>query len=95
VVITTWPGPGEPEGAGIREEGQEASRRARAVPIVQVVGRRVIKVDRLLDQSKAENVGVEIEVLLGVAAKRGQVMESGDQMHPDMVTRTRCFTIEP
>jgi hypothetical protein len=47
------------------------------VPEVEVISGGVVEVDRALDQSQAENTGVEIEISLRVACYAGDVMYAG------------------
>ena len=49
---------------------------------VKVIGGRVIKVYRTLDESETEDTGVEIEIPLGVTRNSGDVMDaSGAEAH--------------
>ena len=54
------------------KERQDRAGPARLVPIVEVVGARIVEVHGLLDQPQPEHAGVEVEV----AARR-----SGDRRH--------------
>ena len=63
-----------PRRAGVLEEGQVGSVRADFVSVEQVVDRRIVLVDRFLDQAEAEQSGVELDVLRGVRRDRGDVV---------------------
>lgn len=67
--MTTWPG----------EEGHGGAGAAEGVAEVEVVGGGVVVVDGDLGHAEAEDVGVEIDVGLGVAGDGGDVMEAGDE----------------
>src|SRR6516164_7231764 len=44
------------------EKGEDRARMARRVAVVEVIGARIVEIDRLLHQAKAKRSGVEIEV---------------------------------
>ena len=46
------------------EEGQDRAGPAGLVPVIQVVGARIVEIDGLLDEPQAENPGVAGEVAL-------------------------------
>jgi hypothetical protein len=60
------------------EEGEVGSRRGEAVGIEEVIGGDVVLVDGLLDQPEAEDIGVEIDIALGIGRNRGEVVDSGE-----------------
>ena len=51
------------------------------VRIEEVIGARVVLIDRFLDQAHAEDAGVEVEVLLRRPGDRGDVMKPVDTIH--------------
>ena len=60
---------------------------------VEMVGSGIVEVDGALDEAQAEDLGVEIEVALGVGGDRGYVMESNDglSMVVDLLSLNRCY----
>ena len=65
-------------GVGPGEEGHDGAWGAGVVAEVEVVGAGVVEVDGALDEAEAEDLGVEVEVLLGVGGDGGDVVEAGD-----------------
>src|SRR5437763_1938377 len=63
-------------GAGIFEERDVVARRTVLVAVEEVVDRRVVLVDRLLDEAKAEHSRVEVDVARGVAGDRRYVVDA-------------------
>src|SRR5919108_1106849 len=71
--------PGAGAAAGCRgelEEGDVGARAALLVGVEEVVDRRLVLVDRLLDEAQAERAGVEVDVALRVGRDRGDVVDS-------------------
>src|SRR5690606_20989276 len=66
--------------AGPGKKGDHCAGRAGIVGIVKVVCGGVVEVDGGLDQPLAEHMGIEVEVALGIARHRGDVMEAGDRL---------------
>src|SRR5690349_8444919 len=50
--------------AGPGEERHDAPRGADLVAVVEVIGLRIVEVDRALDESEAKEAGVEVDVAL-------------------------------
>src|SRR5580658_5441270 len=59
-----------------REEREDRSRMSDLVAVIQVVGPRIIKVDRLLDEAQPERTGVEVEIAVGPSRDSGHVMDA-------------------
>ena len=66
--------------AGVRpgEEGQDGAGRSGVVAEIEVVGAGVVEVDGALDEAKAEDLGVEVEVALRVRGDGGDVVKTDD-----------------
>ena len=64
--------------AGPGEEGEDGAGGAEVVAEVEVVGAGVVEVDGALDEAEAEDLGVEVEVGLGVGGDGGDVVETDD-----------------
>src|SRR4029450_13837896 len=62
--------------ARVLEERDVVSRRAFLVAVEQVVDSRIVLVDALLDEAKAEDAGVEVDVLWRVARDRRGVVDA-------------------
>src|SRR6266508_5955964 len=58
------------------KEGQDRTRIARAVAVVEMVGGRVIEIDCELDQPQAQESRIEVEVLLRVTCDGGDVVNT-------------------
>ena len=58
------------------EEGQDCPRCARLVAIIEVIGAGIVEIDRLLHQSQAENLGIEVGVTAGRAGNGRDVMDT-------------------
>ena len=76
-------------GVGPGEEGQDGAGRSGVVAEVEVVGAGVVEVDGALDEAEAENLGVEIEVALGVGGDGGDVVKTDDGFEHDGVAPFR------
>ena len=63
-------------GAGVLEEGEVEPGVGVLVAVEEVVDRRVVLVDRLLDQPQAEDSHIEVDVALGVAGDCRDVMDA-------------------
>src|SRR6266446_1905681 len=68
-------GPARPR-AWVFEEGQVESGAALVVAVEEVVDRRVVLVDRLLDQAQTQPARVEVHVGLRIAGDRCDVMNA-------------------
>ncbi len=78
-------------GAGPGEEGEDGSGRAGVVAEVEVVGSGVVEVYGALDEAQAEDLGVEVEVALGVGGDCGDVVETDDWFwHGFFFRSNRC-----
>jgi hypothetical protein len=62
--------------AGVFEEGEIGARRPVLVGVEQVVDRRIVLVDGLLDQSEPEHARVEVHVGRGVAGDGADVVDA-------------------
>ncbi len=60
----------------VLEEGDVAARASVLVGVEEVVHRRVVLVDRLLDEAEAENAGVEVDVLGRIPGDAGDVVDA-------------------
>src|SRR5580698_4695364 len=49
-----------------REEGQNGAGRSSVIAEIEMVGTGIVEVDGALDEAQAEDLGVEVEVSLGV-----------------------------
>src|SRR5437762_543933 len=67
------PGPGK--------EGHDAARRTDFVTVVEVVGLRIVEVDRALHEPQSEESGIEVDVPLRIAGDRGDVVKAEDVAH--------------
>src|SRR3954463_14392221 len=76
------PGPG----TGVLEERDVVARRALLVAVEEVVDRRVVLVDRLLDHPEAQHARVEVHVAGSVAGDGGDVVDAFE-IHTNEVTR--------
>ena len=63
-------------GSGVLEEGQVETGVGMLVAIEEVVDGGVVLVDRLLDQAQSQHTDVEIDVSLGVAGDRRDVVDA-------------------
>jgi hypothetical protein len=63
-----------------RKEGQDRAGVADLVAIIEMVGARIVEVDRLLDEAEPEGARIEIQVTPGVAGNRGHVMNAGHDL---------------
>ncbi len=63
-------------GAGVLEEGQVGTGVALLVGEEEVVDGRIVLVDRLLHQPQAQHAGIEVDVLLGFAGDRSDVVDA-------------------
>ena len=73
--------PGTPAarpGARPGEEGEDGAGLPALVPIVQVIGGRVIKIDGQFDQAQAQCVSIKVHVALWVAGNRGDMVNTRD-----------------
>src|SRR6267143_694890 len=68
-------------GAGPGEEGHDASRSAHLIAVVEMVCLRIVEIHGALDEPEAEQPHVEVEVALGVARDRGDVMDAEHAGH--------------
>src|SRR5262245_27637314 len=59
-----------------RKKCQDCSRRAAIIAEIKMVGSRVIKIHRALDETQTEKPDVKIEVPLRIAGDRSDVMKS-------------------
>jgi hypothetical protein len=59
-----------------REEGQDGTGAAALIALVEVIGRRIIEVDRLLDKAQAEAVRIKIEIFQGIAGDCRHMMNA-------------------
>src|SRR4051812_34750685 len=64
-----------------RKEGEDATRRPFAITIVEVIGARVVEVDRLLHQPHPEGASVEVDVLLRISGDGRDVMDAEGVAH--------------
>src|SRR5262245_5521556 len=62
--------------ARVLEEGDVVARRARLVPIEEVVDGRVVLVDALLDEAESQDARVEVDVARRVPGDRGDVVDA-------------------
>src|SRR5712692_9601669 len=62
----SWPG----------KERHDGARMTQLIPIIQVVGPWVVKVDRQFHQPQTQHPGVEIDIALRVAGNRRHVMNA-------------------
>lgn len=58
------------------EEGQDSAGVAGLIAIIEVIGRRIIEIDRLLDEAQPEIAGVKAEIPDGVAGNRSDMVQS-------------------
>src|SRR5436190_19968827 len=58
------------------KESQDRSRRSNSIAKIKMISARIIKIHGLLDQPKAEYLGVKIDIALGISRNRGNVMNS-------------------
>src|SRR5262245_44539046 len=65
-----------PRRTGPGKESQNRPGLSGLVAVIQVVARRVIKIDRKLHQAKAKHSGVEIHILLGIPTNRRYMMNT-------------------
>jgi hypothetical protein len=65
-------------GKSERKEREVGSGMTVGVGVEEVVRARVVLVHALLHEPHAEHAGVEVQVLLGVAGDRRDVMDAGD-----------------
>ena len=76
---------------GPGEEGEDGAGGAEVVAEVEVVGAGVVEVDGALDEAEAEDLGVEVEVGLGVGGDGGDVVKTDDGLSGHGVTSmTEC-----
>src|SRR5260370_2525937 len=68
-------------GAGPGAEGHDTPRRAHVIAVVEMVSLRIVEVHGALDEPEAEQPDVEVEVALGVARDRGDVMNAEHAGH--------------
>ena len=61
-----------------REKGQDRPRVPGGIPKIEVIGARVIKIDRQFHQAQPQRLGVEIQVALRIAGDGGNMMDSPD-----------------
>lgn len=78
---------------GPGEEGEEGSRVALRVAVVEVVGAGVVVVDCDFDEAEADDAGVEIDVALGVAAHSGDVVDALDAVGHGVNNETDRFVV--
>ena len=67
--------------AGVLEEGEVGARAAVLVCIEEVVDRRVVLVDGLLDQAQAHNAGVEQDVFGRIGGDGADVVDAVQVLH--------------
>jgi len=72
---------------GPRKEREVGAGVAFRIRIEEVIGARVVLVHGFLDETHAENAGVEIEVLLRGTGNRGDVMKPVDALHRARLAR--------
>ena len=73
------------------ERGHDRSRRARLVPVIEVVHVVVVEIHRLLDEPLAQDPGIEVEVRLGFGDRGGDVVEAADRLvHQALSDKGRC-----
>src|SRR5690606_22579781 len=59
-----------------REKRQDGSRASHLVAEVKVIGSGIVKVDGLFDEPQAERPGIKVEIALGVAGDRRDVVQT-------------------
>jgi hypothetical protein len=64
-----------------REKRQDGSRVSLSISVIEVVGGRIIEIDRQFYQSQAENTCVEVNVRLRFAGNGSYMMQSSDFGH--------------
>ena len=67
-TASTWP----------RKKCQDCSGCASRVPEIEVISTRVIEIDRAFHETQTQNSDVKIQIALGIARNRSNVMKSGD-----------------
>jgi len=67
-------GPANPRRAPGHGKGENSSRRAVIIAEVKMVRSRIVKIDGALDETQTEKRDVKIEVPLGIAGDRSDVM---------------------
>ena len=65
-----------PSGTGPWKESQNRSRIALTISKVEMVSRGIVEIHGSLDEPHAEDAGIEVEILLGVAGDRRDVMNT-------------------
>src|SRR6266404_5109431 len=68
-------------GAGPGEESHDTPRSAHVIAVVEMVCLRIVEIHGALDEPEAEQPDVEVEVALGVARDRGDVMDAEHAGH--------------
>ena len=65
-----------PAAAGVwpREEGENGSRVSGLVAEIEVIGSRIVEIDRALDQALSEYIPIKIHVALGITSNRCEMM---------------------
>ena len=61
-----------------RKKGENRAGRCGVIPVIKMIGARIVLVDRLLHEAQAEDLGVEIQITLRIGSDRGDMMEPGD-----------------
>src|SRR3982074_2936759 len=77
---------------GVLEERQVETRAALVVAIEKVIDGRIVLVDGLLDRSEAQDPGVKVDVRLGIAGDRADVVDAFE-FHLSLYTPIGAVTI--
>jgi hypothetical protein len=62
--------------AGPREERQNSAGPAMSIAIVEVIGFRIVEINRYLDQAQPQHAAIKIDVLLRIAGDRCDVVNA-------------------
>src|SRR5690606_2709350 len=66
------------------EEGQERAGPTRAVPVVEVIGLRVVEVDGRLHQPQAEAAQIDVDIALRLPTDRRDVVQAAGREAHDL-----------
>src|SRR5215467_11309085 len=64
-----------------RKERENRARMSRLVSVIEMIGAGIVEVDRVLDQSKADNLRVEVDICLRIDGDRRHVVNAANSLN--------------
>src|SRR5262249_55505327 len=64
-----------------RKERENRARMSRLVSVIEMIGAGIVEVDRVLDQAKADNLRVEVDICLRIDYKCRHVVKAANSLN--------------